>query len=348
MALVPLSLYRYTRLMVLGAIDAIVDLFCKGRREYKWQQRLDDLLCHRGVSLPSPGSWAVVTGANSGIGFELSFILASAGVNVLLACRNESRGLAAETRLRSTLPEKGEHGKPCGRVEYANLDVSDLSSVAKFAKSMTERRISIIVCNAALSATPWMLGPQGYEAQFTANHLGHSLLCQLLLPQMRSCTPARIVTVTSSSASWSITKFRSDLFAKDMKEPTGHDRFAFYGETKAMQLCCALEFADRLDKDVVAHALHPGCASTNIVNAWPAARLMAELAKPFQITAKEAASYVARLCLASDAAPEAGKGKYYHCGYVAKPGPVASQPDNRKRAWELTQELLKREGWLSS
>merc|ERR1711865_214383 len=110
-----------------------------------------------------------------------------------------------------------------------------------------------------------------------------------------------------------------------MPEPPYHDRFSFYGDVKAVQLCYALALAEKLSEgQVVAHALHPGCATTDIVRAWPCARLLAAMAKLIQITPREAASYVARVCLAEDTAPTAGKGRYYHCGSVADPGPVAS------------------------
>jgi len=342
--------YLFMKLCVRGAGDAVDDLLLRGRNTYQWKQKLEDIKARKGITMPPKGSWAVVTGANSGIGFELAGILSQTGVNVVLACRNEQRGKAAERKLKEMLAASNKSIDELGQVEFAQLDVSDLASVSVFAKVMESRRVALLVCNAALSATPWRIGPQGYEEAFTVNHLGHALLSQLMLPQLERSTPARIVFISSSTQTWSSTRLRLDLFAKHLPEPALHDKFHYYGDTKVTQACYALELSAKLsDKSqVVAHVMHPGCAETNITQAWPAAKLMDALGRPLRITPLEAASYVARVCLADDTAPAAGQGVYYHCAYPADPGRVASNRANCQKTFDLTLKVLREDGWLSA
>lgn len=342
--------WRLLHILVGGAYDALDDLLWRGRRTYHWKARLRQL---ESRPCASPGTWAVVTGANSGIGFELSRILATAGVNVVLACRDPSRGIAAEEQLRSDLTHLGDK---VGAVKFMLLDAGDLASVSKFAVAVSQHEVSLLVCNAGVSGTPWLLGPQGFERAFAVNHLGHALLAQLMTPRLARAAPSRIIFVSSCTAAWPSSKFRPDLFASDMSEPLEHDRFAFYGHTKATQLCYALELAGKLhasgeggsDPKIVAHALHPGCASTDIVRAWPAAKLLAAAARLFQISPREAAGYVARLCLEEDASPAAGPGRYFHTGLPVDPGPAAGSTSNRREAWDLTQKILVGGGWVEA
>lgn len=120
------------------------------------------------------GRTAVVTGANSGIGLVTARELARRGARVLLACRDESRGKEAESRIRAAVPG--------ARVEFAALDLADLSSVREFAAAYPSDRLDLLINNAGVMALPYGRTADGFETQFGVNHLGHFALAACSCP----------------------------------------------------------------------------------------------------------------------------------------------------------------------
>ncbi|MBW2255631.1 MAG: SDR family NAD(P)-dependent oxidoreductase, partial [Deltaproteobacteria bacterium] len=137
------------------------------------------------------GKLAVVTGANSGIGFETARALALHGARVVLACRNPQKGEEAVARLRSESSE--------ARVEFLQLDLSSLASVSDFASALNQRFdwLDMLVNNAGVMMPPHGTTEDGFELQFGTNHLGHFALTGRLLPLLRATPGARVVTVSS-------------------------------------------------------------------------------------------------------------------------------------------------------
>jgi NAD(P)-dependent dehydrogenase (short-subunit alcohol dehydrogenase family) len=137
------------------------------------------------------GKTAIVTGANSGIGFEMARALACKRAEVILACRNKEKGEAA---LRQIIQEV-----PASRVDLLHLDLADQASVRRFAGQFIERftRLDILLNNAGIMATPFGKTVDGFELQFGTNHLGHFALTGLLLCQILRTPGARVVTVSS-------------------------------------------------------------------------------------------------------------------------------------------------------
>lgn len=329
-------------MVLTGALDSTYEMLFRGRSQYGWEKRLGALLQSAPVA-----SWAVVTGANTGIGYEVARILAEAGLNVVLACRSRERGLEAEARLRGSL------GATASEVEYLPVDVGSFGSVAKLAEAVRGRRVSLLVCNAGFWPGEWEMNEDGYNPAFAANQLGHALLSQLLLPQLRGQGEGRIVFVTSSTAGWKSTVWRPELFHPNMPEPMHYNKYLFYGDIKAAQLCYALALAERLRKDprssnIAVKAVHPGNAVTNITLTWPGGRLLKYGSALVNISPREAASYVARACLAEDCRPGADTGAYFHCGWASDPGPIAGDASVCEKAWSLTQDVLSRHGWTQA
>lgn len=130
------------------------------------------------------GRAAVVTGANSGIGYAAARELARRGAHVVLACRSPERGAAALERMSSEVPD--------GSVELIRLDLGDLGSVRDFAKAYARAsdRLDLLVNNAGVMAVAQGRTADGFETQFGTNHLGHFALTGLLLPTLLA-TPAR-------------------------------------------------------------------------------------------------------------------------------------------------------------
>ena len=205
------------------------------------------------------GRSAVVTGANSGLGYATARELARHGARVLLACRDEARGRAALDRLRSEVPDGG------GRVPA--LDLADLSSVRDFAAALDDfdgDRLDLLINNAGVMALPYRTTADGFEMQFGTNHLGHFALTGLLLPKLLATPGARVVTVSS------MLHALADLDHTDLNSARSYRRWVAYGRSKSANLLFVHELTRRLaaaGSQVVAAAAHPGYASTNLMTA---------------------------------------------------------------------------------
>ncbi|KAB7850277.1 oxidoreductase [Streptomyces mobaraensis] len=203
------------------------------------------------------GRTAVVTGANSGIGFVTSRELARRGARVVLACRDETRGRAAEDLLRQQVPGAD--------VRLARLDLADLASVRSFAAELPEERLDLLIDNAGVMALPQRRTVDGFEMHFGTNHLGHFALTGLLLPRLRNAGyGARVVVVSS---------FMHVMGTVDPRDPQldrGYRRWTAYARSKSANLLFVHELARRLAADgspVVAAAAHPGFAATGLQTA---------------------------------------------------------------------------------
>ena len=202
------------------------------------------------------GKIAVVTGANSGIGYHTARQLARHGARVVMACRSEERGGEA---LRDI---EGEF--PGAALELRQLDLADLSSVEAFAEAFCADfdRLDILCNNAGVMALPRTETADGFEMQFGTNHLGHFALTARLIEPIRQTDGARVVTVTS--AAHKIGKIRFD----DPHYETGeYGRWKAYGQSKLANLVFAYELQRRFEKAGVAatsHASHPGYTSTQL------------------------------------------------------------------------------------
>ncbi|MEU1307914.1 oxidoreductase [Streptomyces cinnamoneus] len=203
------------------------------------------------------GRTAVVTGANSGIGYVTARELARRGARVVLACRDATRGKAAEELLRAQAPGAD--------VRLAQLDLADLGSVRAFAEDLAEDRVDLLVNNAGVMALPHRRTVDGFEMQFGTNHLGHFALTGLLLPRLRAAAPgARVVTVSSGL------HFLGTVDPRDLQMEHRYRRWIAYGRSKSANLLFVHELARRLTaegSDVVAAAAHPGYAATNLQTA---------------------------------------------------------------------------------
>ncbi|WP_416973381.1 oxidoreductase [Streptomyces sp. 4F14] len=200
------------------------------------------------------GRVAVVTGANSGLGYIAARELARRGACVVLACRSETRGKAAAERLRGEVND--------ANAEVRTLDLGDLRSVHRFADRFPYDRLDLLVNNAGVMAVPYGTTVDGFETQFGVNHLGHFALTGLLLPRLLEAGPgARVVTVSSMMHA---------MANVDLRDPNGlrsYHRWTAYARSKTANLLFTHGLARRLadaGSEVVAAAAHPGYASTGL------------------------------------------------------------------------------------
>jgi NAD(P)-dependent dehydrogenase (short-subunit alcohol dehydrogenase family) len=203
------------------------------------------------------GRTAIVTGANSGIGYRAAVELARHGAAVTLAARDPGRGADALRRLRADVPDAD--------VTLASLDLADLASVRAFA-SAYQGDLDLLVNNAGVMAPPLRYTPDGFESQFGTNHLGHFALTGLLLPRLLARPGARVVTVTSGVHRGGRMNFAN------LDGRSGYHKWPAYAQSKLANLLFTFELQRRADAagvDVRSVAAHPGYAATNLQTAGP-------------------------------------------------------------------------------
>ncbi len=206
------------------------------------------------------GRTALVTGANSGLGFHTALQLAKRGARVLMATRDSTRGQRALEKLTGALPD--------AQVELVALDLADLSSVRNAAADLATRcdRLDILVNNAGIMATPYRHTLDGFELQFGTNHLGHYALTGLVLPLLLAAPAGRVVTVSSLAHGGGAIDF------DNLQSERFYDPMRAYAQSKLANLL----FAGELDRRAVAAgthlisvAAHPGLAATKLMQPRP-------------------------------------------------------------------------------
>ncbi|MFI6464445.1 oxidoreductase [Streptomyces sp. NPDC050528] len=206
------------------------------------------------------GRVAVVTGANSGLGYVTARELARKGARVVLACRSEVRGSEAADRIVAEVPG--------AEAQFGRLDLGDLASVREFADTFPYDRLDLLVNNAGVMAMPYGTTVDGFETQFGVNHLGHFALTGLLLPALLDAPDARIVTLSSFMHAL------ANIDMDDLNSERRYSRWTAYSRSKTANLLFTHELARRLaaaGSGVVAAAAHPGYAATNLQTAGPQA-----------------------------------------------------------------------------
>jgi NAD(P)-dependent dehydrogenase (short-subunit alcohol dehydrogenase family) len=202
------------------------------------------------------GRVAIVTGANSGIGYETALALARKGATTIMACRDLSKADPAADACRAT--------QPSGTVEVIQLDLGDLDSVRQFVEDFRQRydQLDLLTNNAGIMMPPYGKTAQGFETQFGVNHLGHFALTGLLLDLLLSTPHSRVVTVSSTSH-----RFGQIDFEDLHWEKKDYKRNAAYGQSKLANLLFTYELQRRLTaaaKETLSVAAHPGWTATNL------------------------------------------------------------------------------------
>lgn len=277
------------------------------------------------------GRVAVVTGANRGLGHEVTRYLAGSGARVVMACRDEAAGEAAAAALRD--------GGLRGSLEVRSLDLGSLASVEKFAADLaSEPRLDLLANNAGLMAVDRGLTSDGFETHMGVNHLGHFALTARLLPLLRATADARVVTMSSMAARLGRVDLDDLLW-----ERRPYDRWQAYFQSKLANLLFTLELDRRLRAAATAApplpsalAAHPGGSRTSLGrNGRSLTNRLVPLWHPFiQSAARGALPFVRA---ATD--PQAQSGEYYGPRLQVRGRPVRETPSRQARDPELAAGL---------
>ena len=277
------------------------------------------------------GKTAIVTGSNTGIGYEIARHLARKGARVLLACRDGDKAAQAANEMKSG-PERLE-------VETLHLDLENIASVREAAReAQKEERIDMLVNNAGVMMPPLGHATAGTEMQFAVNHLGHFALTALLLDKLAEDGGGRVVVQSSIAHK----NGRIDFDNLDAEQ--GYDRKAFYAQSKLANLLFAKELDRRLcaaGSPVSAIACHPGVAASELTRHIKGAAVIQPVMEVVLNTSEQGA--LPALQAATDPAAEGGD-YYGPRGLLEARGNTSGRAfdTSRARDEELAQRLWRR------
>ncbi|GAA0249356.1 oxidoreductase [Halobacterium noricense] len=208
------------------------------------------------------GQTVVVTGANSGLGYEVTRALARNGATVVMACRRTNHAKTVKGKILTELPD--------ATLDVRELDLADRESIRSFAEDFEAGYdgLHVLCNNAGVMAIPRRETEDGFELQFGVNHLGHFALTALLFDRLLE-TPEETRVVTQSSGLHE----RGDINFEDLHGEREYDKWDAYAQSKLANVLFAYELDRRLDDagidDVLSLACHPGYASTNLQRRGP-------------------------------------------------------------------------------
>lgn len=271
------------------------------------------------------GKVCIVTGATSGIGKETAIGLARLGAVLVLPVRNLELG---ESVRQEVVLKTGN-----SKVDIMPCDLVSFISIMSFAKSFLAKYdcLHVLIHNAGIMETVRKVSRDGIELTFAVNHLAPFLLTKLLLDVMKTCAPARIITVSSE-----IHK-RATLNFNDIESKQNYNGLRAYGQSKLANILFTRKLAQMLvGTGVTANVLHPGVVGTNLFKMLPAPLL--RIAKLFLLTPEQGAATTLYLATSPDV--ENITGEYFNKKKVAFTSGRAQDAELADRLWELSEQYI--------
>ncbi|MDO6540804.1 SDR family oxidoreductase [Alteromonas stellipolaris] len=287
------------------------------------------------------GKTFLITGANTGAGFQATRILLSKGANVVMLNRNPSKSEAAMAQLKS---EFGDEAK----VSFIQLDLAELASVRRASKEILEKvpKIDALVCNGAIAQiATQQLTVDGFESQLGVNHYGHFLLCGLLFERIEA-SEGRIVVVSSEGHKMGLKAIQFD----DMNWDKNYHPNKVYSQSKLAQMMFAYELQDKIKaagKNVKVYVCHPGASNTSLIR--ESASFMTRISWAFMVKiglaqTAEKGAYPEVMCATEENLKE--RAYYGPTGIMNFGGPVGVgklesfvlQKDALTRLWALSEK----------
>lgn len=297
------------------------------------------------------GKRALVTGANSGLGYATALQLALKGAETHMMCRSVGKCDKAAADIHARAEELGVRVK----VVPAICDLSDLSSVHKFATKFAKKHqeLDILVNNAGVMHTPFTLTSDDLEMQFGVNHVAHHLLTNLLLPAIKAASaqhPATIVSV-SSNAHFQSYPEAIRLTETALNDEASYDRVMAYGQSKLANVLFTQELAERIgDASIFVNTLNPGAVYTDLTKHWPMPDAVRGVFNAIfeKVTWSATDAAITQLFAATSPKISAQniRGKYFApIARFCEPADEAKDPALQKKLWTFTEELLETRGF---
>jgi NAD(P)-dependent dehydrogenase (short-subunit alcohol dehydrogenase family) len=284
------------------------------------------------------GRVAIITGSNTGIGYEAAAVLADKGAQVVLAVRNVEKGNDAADRITSKNPN--------AVVAVQELDLTSLDNIRKASDELRAAypRIDLLINNAGVMYTDKSSTQDGFELQFGTNHVGHFALTGQLLDNLLPVEASRVVTISSQGH-----RLMARIHFEDLQLERGYNRVAAYGQSKLANLLFTYELARRLQhkgSPTIAVAAHPGGSQTELLrNMPPGIRQVSEFFWGFIAQSPDMGA-LPTLRAATD--PGVQNGQYYGPdGFhetrghpkVVESSAQSHNEDIQRRLWSLSEEL---------
>ena len=283
----------------------------------------------------------IITGGNSGIGFEAAHLLAARNADVVIACRNEAKGKRALEKLVNAGANVG-----AGRCDLLVLDLADMASIRAASAEASKRfgAVHALINNAGVMQTPKSTTADGFELQLGTNHLGHFLWTALMMPQVDQ-DAGRVVTVSSI-----MHKFGRINFDNLMME-RGYNANLSYNRSKLANLMFALELHRRLEavgSHIKSIACHPGYSDTPLQSKVGNPLFKLAYTVSNAVFAQDAARGAWPTVLAAAETDAVSGGYYGPTGFFDARGPVGDSDVERraldanvaKRLWQVSEELV--------
>lgn len=268
------------------------------------------------------GQVCLITGASGGLGKATALGLARLGATVVMACRDRARGEADRAEIEAVSGNDG--------VKLIALDLASLQSVRKMAANFKTEygQLDVLINNASVFKGKRTTTPDGLETMFATNHLGHFLLTNLLLDELKASPQARIINISAPTT----TKLDFD----DLQGERKFSALSAFGASKMCNLLFTYELARRLaGTSLTVNALHPGLMKSNLMSEAPTPlRWLLRLIS----TTPERAS-VGLLHLASSPAVAGVTGKFFKGTKISSSSPYSRAEDVQRRLWDVSIEL---------
>jgi len=277
----------------------------------------------------------IVTGANTGIGFETVSTLSSMGAHVIAACRDQKKGQEVIKKIKSKINKAS--------VEFIKLDLEDKKSIKQFAEEFKKNheKLDILINNAGVMACPLSKTKDGFEMQIGVNHLGHFYLTSLLMESLKAAPKSRVVNVSSRA------HFRGGPI--DFEDINWNTRpyvpLDAYGQSKLANVLFSHELNKRYSEhNITSYSLHPGVIRTelgrHIVTGWK--KVVFFFAYPVYWYFTKDVWHGAQSTIYCAVAPGLEKegGKYFSDCAVTKPKPDGENDGIAKKLWEKSEQLL--------
>tara|TARA_R110000868_G_scaffold235273_8_gene489102 strand:- start:7316 stop:8164 length:849 start_codon:yes stop_codon:yes gene_type:complete len=270
----------------------------------------------------------VITGANSGIGFETAKELAHQGAFIVMVCRNEDK---AEVAKQEILRETTGSG-----VEVVLCDFSSQNEIRKAAEEIKSnyKKIDVLINNHGFVAGSYNETVEGLEETFGVNHIGYFLFTNLLLDRIKAAGKARIINV-ASDAHRSATKFDPE----NLQLKNNYSTWRAYANSKLYNILFTVELADRLkDAKVTSNSLHPGVIASNFgKSSTTLVKIFWKIASPFMKSSRDGAETT--IYLATSDEVEEVNGAYFKNSKVVAPSNQAFDKKAAEQLWEKSEEL---------